>query len=331
MNKEISLTGIKPTGTPHIGNYLGAIRPALKLTQTFTARYFIADYHALNSIRDPQILKKFTYEVASAWLACGLDPDEILLYRQSDIPEVHELTTMLLCFASKGRLNGAHAYKAAVAENESNQRDVDKGINMGVFTYPVLMAADILLFDAHVVPIGKDQVQHLEITAEIAKVVNFNYKEELLKVPKAYLLEDVQTVPGLDGRKMSKSYKNTIPLFVPAKKLRKSIMQIVTNSQSVEEPKDPEACHIFTLYKHFASQEEITRLAKRYRDGGMGWGDAKEELFRVMEVELSPMRARYDALVEDKKKIDAILKSGASRAREHAKRKLSLLRKKFGF
>ncbi|HMB01748.1 MAG TPA: tryptophan--tRNA ligase [Spirochaetota bacterium] len=329
--KKIALTGIKPTGIPHLGNLLGAIKPALKLSEKYDARYFIADYHALNSIKDPEILTEYTMEVAAAWLACGLDPEKVLFYRQSDIPEVFELSTMLMCFAAKGRMNGAHAYKAAVAANLEKKKDADKGINMGLFTYPVLMAADILLFDADKVPVGPDQLQHLEITAEIARAVNFNYKKELLKIPAPLTTDKTLNVYGTDGRKMSKSYNNTIPLFAPAKKLRKKIMRIVTNSQSVEAPKDPENCNIFALYRLFAAPEEQEELAARYRKGGMGWGYAKEELFRVLDRELSPYRERYCKLMQDKKQITAALEQGAVRAGKIAARKLDYLRRAAGF
>ena len=233
---KIFLTGIKPTGSPHIGNWLGAIRPALEAAASFEARYFIADYHALNSVKDPAALRRNTYEVAAAWMACGLDPQKTLFYRQSDIPQVFELATLLSAFTPKGLMNRAHAYKAAVAVNLGKGEDPDSGVNMGLYTYPVLMAADM-----------------------------------------------TQTVTGLDGRKMSKSYNNTIPLFVGEAQLKKTVMRIVTNSQSVDEPKDPDSCSVFALYKLFASPEEQDALAQRYRAGGMGWGDAKKTLFEKMQ------------------------------------------------
>ncbi|GHV87981.1 hypothetical protein AGMMS50267_03410 [Spirochaetia bacterium] len=333
--KKIALTGIKPTGILHIGNYFGAIKPALELASDqssaeYDARYFIADYHALNTMKDPKELAPTIRQVAAGWLAAGLDPEKVIFYRQSAIPETFELTTILMAFTSKGLMNRAHAYKAAVQENTERQDDPDAGVNMGLFTYPVLMAADILLFDAHYVPVGKDQVQHVEMAQDIAQAVNFNYKAELLRIPQASIQEQVAVVPGLDGRKMSKSYGNVIPLFAPEKELRKLIMRIVTNSQGVEEPKDPETSQIFLLYKLFAAAEEQAALAARYREGGMGWGEAKEELFRVVNRELSPLRARYDELMADPAGLDAILERGAEKARPIAAATVARLRKAAG-
>ena len=253
MKKGIALTGIKPTGTPHIGNYFGAIKPAIELTKEYDARYFIADYHALNSIKDPQKINEMTYEVAATWLACGLDPKKALVYRQSQVPQTFDLSTILLAFTSKGLMNRAHAYKALVQSNNELNRDADDGVNMGLFTYPVLMAADILLFDSDVVPVGKDQAQHLEMTIDIAQSVNHIYKKDVLTIPMPLIRESTHTVIGLDGRKMSKSYNNTIPLFLPPKKLRKLLMKVVTNSQTIEEVKDPDKFNVFSLFKLFAS------------------------------------------------------------------------------
>ncbi len=213
MEKKIALTGIKPTGIPHIGNYLGSIRPGLELAEKFRAFYFIADYHALNSIKDPKILREMSIEVAATWLACGLNPEEVMLYKQSAVPETFELFTILSCFTPKGLMNRAHAYKAKVADNLKNKKVPDDNVNMGMFSYPVLMAADILLFDADYVPVGKDQLQHIEMAIDIAQSLNYTYGEELIKIPQAYVREETQTIIGLDGRKMSKSYNNTIPLF----------------------------------------------------------------------------------------------------------------------
>ncbi|GHU96773.1 hypothetical protein FACS189483_00680 [Spirochaetia bacterium] len=324
--KKISLTGIKPTGNLHIGNYFGAIKPALELAKQFDARYFIADYHALNIMKDPRELADTTRQLAAGWLASGLDPEKVIFYRQSSVPETFELTTILMAFTSKGLMNRAHAYKAAVQENTEKNEDPDAGINMGLFTYPVLMAADILLFDADYVPVGKDQVQHVEMAQDIAQAFNFNYKGEFLKIPEASIQEHVAVVPGLDGRKMSKSYDNVIPLFAPEKELRKLIMRIVTNSQGVDEPKDPESSQIFLLYKLFATAEEQAALAARYRAGGMGWGEAKEELFRVVNRELSPIRTRFDELMADPKGLDAILARGAEKARPIAAATVARLR-----
>jgi len=328
--KKISLTGIKPTGDLHIGNYFGAIKPALELAKEYDARYFIADYHALNIMKDPRELNSAIRKVAAGWLASGLDPENVIFYRQSSIPEVFELTTMLMAFTSKGLMNRAHAYKAAVQENNEKGDDPDAGVNMGLFTYPVLMAADIVLFDSDLVPVGKDQVQHIEMAQDIAQSVNAHYGRQLLKAPQPVVQETVAVVPGMDGRKMSKSYNNVIPLFEPEKVLRKVIMRIVTNSQGVEEPKDPDTSQIYALYKLFTSPEEQAALVGRYRAGGMGWGEAKEELFRVINRELSPIRERYDAIMADIPGLDKILAQGAEKARPIAAATLKRVREATG-
>ena len=331
MSREIALTGIKPTGMPHLGNYLGAIKPALKLAESYEARYFIADYHSLNTIKNPEELRDYTYEIAASWLACGLDPEKVLIYRQSDVPETFELNTMIMAFTSKGLMNRAHAYKAQLDQNREKGKPDDHGINMGLYTYPVLMAADILLFDSNYVPVGRDQVQHIEMAVDIAQAVNRNYKKELLTLPEPYVSETTQVVTGLDGRKMSKSYENTIPLFLPEKKLKKLCNKIVTNSQTVEEAKDPEGCNVFTLYKLFATEEQQNALAQRYRAGGMGWGEAKGELFKVLNEHISPMRDVYDELMADKSRINTILQEGGLKARKLAAAKITMLRDAMGF
>jgi tryptophanyl-tRNA synthetase len=328
--KKISLTGIKPTGDLHIGNYFGAIKPALELAKEYDARYFIADYHALNTMKDPKELNFTIRQVAACWLASGLDPERVIFYRQSSIPEVFELTTMLMAFTSKGLMNRAHAYKAAVQDNNEKGDDPDSGVNMGLFTYPVLMAADIIIFDSDVVPVGRDQVQHIEMAQDIAQSVNANYGKQVLKIPQAAVQKNAAIVPGLDGRKMSKSYGNVIPLFAPENTLNKTIMRIITNSQSVEEPKDPDASQIFQLYKLFAENGEQDALASRYRGGGMGWGEAKEELFRVVNRELSPIRERYNAIMADIPALDKILEQGAEKARPIAAATVSRFRKAAG-
>jgi tryptophanyl-tRNA synthetase len=328
--KKISLTGIKPTGDLHIGNYFGAIRPALELAKEYDARYFIADYHALNTMKNPEELSSTIRHVAAGWLASGLDPEKVIFYRQSSIPETFELTTMLMAFTSKGLMNRAHAYKAAVQENSEKGDDTDAGVNMGLFTYPVLMAADIIIFDSDIVPVGKDQVQHIEMAQDIAQSINANYGKQVLKIPQAAVQENVAVVPGLDGRKMSKSYGNTIPLFAPEKTLRKTIMRIVTNSQSVEEPKDPDTCQIFQLYKLFSQADEQDALSKRYRAGGMGWGEAKEELFRVVNRTIAPIKERYDAIMADIPALDKILEQGAQKARPIAAAVVNRFRKAAG-
>jgi len=327
---KISLTGIKPTGNLHIGNYLGAIKPALRLAHEYDARYFIADYHALNTIKDSKVLRSNIIEIAAGWLASGLDPEKVIFYRQSSIPETFELTTILMTFTAKGLLNRAHAYKAMVEANTKKGDDPDFGINMGLFTYPVLMAADILLFNPDFVPVGRDQTQHVEMAKDIAQALNHNYGKELLKIPEALVEEELSIVPGLDGRKMSKSYKNTIPLFAGENQLKKTIMRIVTNSQGVEEPKDPETSQIFALYKLFSSKEEADELASRYRAGGMGWGAAKEELFRVVNRTLSPIRESYNSIVSKPKQIEEILATGAAKARVIARETVKRLRSAIG-
>ena len=330
MKKKIALTGIKPTGLPHIGNYMGMYKPALELAKDFDTRYFIADYHALNSMKDPALVRELSYEVAATWLAMGLDPKTSILYKQSSVQGTFELTTFLLAFTSKGLMNRAHSYKARVQENDALKRDPDDGVNMGLFTYPVLMAADILQWDSDVVPVGKDQAQHLEMTIDIAQSINHNYKTELLKIPQALIQESTGYVTGLDGRKMRKSYNNTIPLFLPPKKLRKLIMKIVTNSQSVEEPKDPDKCSIFSLYKLFANKELQADLRAKYLAGGMGWGNAKQTLFEAMNEELTPIRDEYDKIIANKDYIDEVLKNGAERANRIVSEKMDFIRKEIG-
>ena len=326
MEKKIALTGIKPTGIPHIGNYIGAIKPALNLSKTCEARYFIADYHALNSIKDPMQLRQLTMEVAAAWLACGLDPEKVMIYRQSQVPETHELLTILLAFTPKGLMNRAHAYKAMIQKNKEEGKDLDDGVNMGLFTYPMLMAADILLFDTDLVPVGNDQFQHIEMAVDVAQSFNFIYDCTAFKLPQPLATEAAKIVLGLDGRKMSKSYGNTIPLFTPEKALRKLIMKIVTNSQGIEEPKDPDSCSIFNLYRHFATDDMVAELRSRYLAGGMGWGHAKQELFEAMNTVLIPLRKTYDDLMDNQDFIVSTLKKGSDNARELAAQKISYLR-----
>lgn len=329
IKKKTSLTGIKPTGTPHLGNYLGAIKPALSLVEEYKPFYFIADYHSLTSIRNPEELREHTYEVAASWLAFGLDPSEVTFYRQSDVPEVFEFTWVLSCFAGKGLLNRAHAYKSIVDNNIEEGRTEDDGVNMGLYNYPVLMAADIILFNTQVVPVGQDQKQHIEIARDIANSFNHAYGETLI-VPEEHIVEDVATVPGLDGRKMSKSYGNTIPLFLPPKKLRKQVMRIVTDSLRPEEPKDPSTNNIFNIYRNFATPEMIVENRKKYLEGGYGYGDLKQELFELLDSVLAEPRERYNELMSDKAEIDRILKAGAQEAREIAAQTLSNVRAKIG-
>lgn len=328
--RKISLTGIKPSGTPHIGNYLGMIHPALELAKTYQALYFIADYHALTTVRDGDELRHLTYEVAATWLALGLDPEDVIFFRQSDIPELFELTWILGCFTPKGLLNRAHAYKAAVDENLSAGRDPDAGVNTGLFTYPVLMAADILLYGSHVVPVGQDQKQHLEMTRDIAMAFNHNYNQEIFVIPEAVIHEEVKTIPGIDGRKMSKSYHNEIPIFAPAKQLRARVMSIVTDSRPIEEPKNPDEDNVYTIYHFFASPEEDQRMRKKYLAGGFGYGEIKDELFEKLEASFGAQRATYDALMADRQKLDRILAEGARRARAIAKPMMEKVRAAVG-
>ena len=325
------LTGIKPTGSPHVGNLLGAIRPALRLAeQGLDAMYFIADYHALTTVQDPKALSTLTYEVAATWLAMGLDPDRVQFYRQSDVPEIFELAWVLACFTSKGWMNKAHAYKAIVATNEaSGEAEPDAGINMGIYTYPILMAADILAFDVDLVPVGKDQVQHVEIARDIAQRLNHVCGAEVLRLPQAKLEDNSAIVPGLDGRKMSKSHDNTIPLFVPSKQLKKAVNRIVTDSTPPEVPKDPDTSSIFQIYRAVASPDDTRAFAERFRTG-IGWGDAKSALFERLEAELGEARTRYDALMADRPRIDALLAKGATRARVTARATIDRVRRAIG-
>jgi tryptophanyl-tRNA synthetase len=325
-----SLTGIKPSGTPHIGNLLGAIMPALTLVEHYDALYFIADHHALTTVHDRERMVELTRDLAATWLALGLDPEHVTFYRQSDVPELFELSWMLSCFIGKGVLNRAHAYKDMVARNREAGRDDDFGVNMGLFTYPVLMAADILLFSSDVVPVGQDQKQHVEIARDIADAVNHALGAQLLKLPEPQIQEAVRTIPGLDGRKMSKSYDNVIPIFEQPKALRKLIMRIVTDSTPVEAPKEPETCNVFALYRLFASSEQCDGLAERYRAGGMGYGEAKQELFEVMDSQLAEPRERYMELRAHPERIDEILRDGGRRARALARPVIEAMREATG-
>ena len=317
MNKAIVLTGITTTGTPHLGNYVGAIRPAIEASKDahVTPFYFLADYHALIKCQEPARVKQSSLEIAATWLALGSDTSNAVFYRQSDVPEILELTWMLTCVASKGLMNRAHAYKAAVADNEQGgENDPDKGVTMGLFSYPILMAADILLFNANKVPVGKDQIQHIEMARDIAARFNHIYGEHFV-LPEAQIEEHGATLLGLDGRKMSKSYNNTIPLFEPEKKLRKLINKIKTNSLLPGEPKDSENCTLFSIYQAFASPHEVGELRKRYAEG-MGWGDIKQMLFEHINDHITPARERYQALLEAPEHIEEQLQEGAVKARE---------------
>ncbi len=309
------LTGITTTGTPHIGNYVGAIRPAVAASKTSEDESFllIADYHSLVKGDDPNAISQSTLEIAASWLATGLDTESIF-YRQSDIPEITELTWILTCLTAKGLMNRAHAYKAAVADNEARgNKDPDKGITMGLFSYPILMAADILVFKANKIPVGKDQIQHVEMARDIAQRFNHHYGE-LFVLPEAVVGENNAVLPGLDGRKMSKSYGNTIPLFAEEKQLRKHIMKIKTNSLEPGEPKDPDDSSLFAIYSAFATPDEIAGMRSQY-ESGIAWGEAKQLLFEYINDHLTPARDEYRRLMAEPGHVENVLKQGAERAR----------------
>jgi tryptophanyl-tRNA synthetase len=331
VGRKMALTGIKPTGQPHVGNWLGMIAPALELAARadFDAAYFIADYHALTTVRDPKELRELTYDVTATWLAFGLDPERTLLYRQSDVPEVFELTWLISVMTPKGFMNKAHAYKAARDANLAQGEDEDAGVNMGLYTYPVLMAADILIVDADVVPVGQDQVQHVEIARDIAQRVNHTWGEGTLKLPEAQTRKEVAVVPGTDGKKMSKSYGNTLPCFVSAKQLRKAVMRIVTDSTPPEAPKDPDSSVIFQIHRTLLDQDQVAALAEKYR-AGLSWGEAKQLLAEELEVRLAAPRERYDALMAKPDDMEDLLLSGAVRAREIAGPVLDRVRTAYG-
>ena len=318
MSKCTVLTGISTTGRPHLGNYVGAIKPAIQASHKDDVQsfYFLADYHALVKCRDPQVVNQSTLEIAATWLALGLDTDEAIFYRQSDIPEISELTWLLTCITAKGLMNRAHAYKAAVQDNVEAGEDPDFGIVMGLFSYPILMAADILMFNAHEVPVGRDQVQHLEMTRDIAQRFNHHFGEHFV-LPEAVVDDDVAVLPGRDGRKMSKSYGNTIPLWLPEKQLRKSIMKIVTNSLEPGEPKQTEDSALFSIYSAFASAEQRGEMKQAYADG-IGWGAAKQQCFELINSEISTARLAYEELIAEPARIESCLRQGAERAREVA-------------
>lgn len=319
MSEQIVLTGIKPTGTPHLGNYVGALKPLVEMAKTNKTFVFIADLHALNIIHNPKQIKQHTYEIAAILMALGLNLDNATLFRQSDIVQVSQLSTMLMNITPKGLMNRAHSYKAAVDKNIAAGVDTDAGINMGLYTYPILMAADILLYESDVVPVGADQKQHVEFARDIAGYFNHVYGDTF-KLPEPVIGEDTGIIPGLDGRKMSKSYDNVIPLFAPASQLKKKIMRIITDSKLPSEPKNPDDSTIFQLYRHFASPDEIAALRTRFEQGGMGYGDAKQILFDKVNDVLSGPRSEYERLMSTPSEIDAILADGASRARVVAER-----------
>ncbi len=330
-SKRHVLTGITTTGTPHLGNYVGAIRPAIEASHRHDVLpfYFLADYHALIKCQDPERVRQSTLEIAATWLALGLDTANAVFYRQSDVPEIAELAWILNCVTAKGLMNRAHAYKAAVQSNQdSGEADPDKGVTMGLFNYPVLMAADILMFNAHEVPVGKDQIQHIEMARDIAGRFNHIYGEHFA-IPEAVVSEDTATLLGLDGRKMSKSYDNTIPLFMDEKKFRKLINKIKTNSQEPGEPKDPDNCTLFSIYKAFATAEETAAVRVRYAEG-IGWGEMKGVLFEYLNDHLKDARERYDALLQAPEKIEAALQDGAVKARDYSRPFMQEIRASIG-
>ncbi len=315
MSQVRVLTGIKPTGTPHLGNYVGAIRPTVRASRQpgVDSFLFLADYHAMISTQDPGRLQHSTLEIAATWIACGLNPADVTFYRQSDVPEIPELTWFLTCVCGKGLLNRAHAYKAMLDKNAAAGTEPDDGVSAGLFMYPVLMAADILMFNAHQVPVGRDQVQHIEMARDMASSFNHLYGEHFT-LPDAVIEESVATLPGLDGRKMSKSYDNVIPLFAPPEQLRKQIMGIVTDSKAPGEPKQTEGSALFQIYQAFATPEETAALAQAYADG-IAWGDAKQMLYERIDREIAPMRATYNELMAHPEKVEAMLQAGAVKAR----------------
>ena len=322
------LTGITTSGTPHLGNLVGAILPAIQASEqkNTTSFLFLADYHSLIKNTNSDLTHNSSFEIASCWLACGLDPDKVIFYRQSDIPHIFELAWILGCLTSKGLLNRAHAYKAAISTNEKN--DLDKGITMGLFNYPILMAADILMFSADIVPVGNDQKQHIEMARDIALKFNHHYGD-LLTPPNAQISDVTGILPGLDGRKMSKSYKNTIPIFSDDDELRKTVMKIKTNSQEPGEPKESDACNVFNIFRSIGSEKEILDLQKKY-DEGIGWGDAKSILNEKLREFLSPYKSEYNKIIQDRGYVESVLSVGKEKALEISSPLIKDLREAIG-
>lgn len=330
MTIETVLTGITTTGTPHLGNYVGAIKPAIAASKNSNVRpyYFLADFHALIKCQDPEQVQQSTREIAATWLALGLDTDNAVFYRQSDIPEITELTWFLTCQAAKGLMNRAHAYKAAVQANEEAGEDPDYAVTMGLFSYPVLMAADILMFNANRVPVGKDQIQHVEMARDIAARFNHHYGEHFV-LPEAQVDEHVAVLQGLDGRKMSKSYGNTIPLFLGEKQLKKHINKIKTNLLEPGDPKDPDTSTVFQIWRAFATPEQTANMRKEF-ENGIAWGEAKRQLFELVNEELKEPRERYNELMDNPGYIEEVLKKGAEKARDYSAPFLAKLRSAVG-
>ncbi len=330
MAKQRILTGITTTGTPHLGNYVGAIRPAIAASENESTEsfFFLADYHALIKCSDPQLIRESSKQIAATWLALGLNPDNAVFYRQSDIHEIPELTWVLCCNAAKGLMNRAHAYKAAVQANEEAGEDADFAVTMGLFSYPVLMAADILMFNAHKIPVGRDQIQHVEMARDIAQRFNHNFSE-IFTLPEATIAEGVAILQGTDGRKMSKSYNNTIPLFLPEKALRKAINKIKTNLLEPGEPKDPDDSTVFQIWSAFASADETARMRRDF-DNGIAWGEAKKQLFELINDELAEARDAYTRLMDDPGYIEGVLIQGAERARAYSSELMGRVRTAVG-
>jgi tryptophanyl-tRNA synthetase len=330
MSKQRVLTGITTSGAPHLGNYVGAIRPAVEasLSGEFDSFFFLADYHALIKCQDPAIVHQSTLEIAAAWLALGLDPANVTFYRQSDIPEIPELTWLLTCMTAKGLVNRAHAYKSAVQSNEDNGDDADFGINMGLFSYPILMAADILMFNAHKIPVGRDQIQHIEMARDIAQRFNHHYGEHFV-LPEAQVDKEMAILQGLDGRKMSKSYGNTIPLFSTEKQLKKHINKIKTNLLEPGEPKNPNDSAVFQIWQAFATAEQTAEMRDAFANG-IAWGEAKKQLFELINQQLEEPREKYMALMANSGDVEAILHQGAGKARLHSAELIVSLRQAVG-
>ena len=326
MTDKIVLTGIKPTGMPHLGNYVGALKPLIEQSQTHKTFMFIADLHALNTIHDAKQIKQHTHEIAALLIALGLNLENAVLFRQSDIDEIYQLNTFLMNVTPKGLMNRAHSYKAMMDKNTANGLDIDAGVNMGLYTYPILMSADILLYNADIVPVGADQKQHVEFARDIAGHFNTIYGETF-KMPEPVIGRETGLIPGLDGRKMSKSYDNIIPLFAPEKELKKKIMRIITDSKTPEESKNPDESTIFQLYRHFATDEQIAEFAEMFRRGGMGYGSAKTILFDKINSVLEAPRTEYERLMANPDEIDAILAKGAERAKAVAQKTLARVKK----
>ena len=330
MDTQITLTGITTTGTPHLGNYVGAIKPAIQSALNGEGDHFLflADLHALIKCQDAERVRRSTLEIAATWLALGLNPDKVIFYRQSEVPEISELTWLLTCVTAKGLMNRAHAYKDAVQKNLEAQEDADFGVTMGLFSYPILMAADILMFNANRVPVGRDQTQHIEMARDIAQRFNHLYGEHF-RLPQAVVDEQGAVLPGLDGRKMSKSYDNTIPLFLPPKQLQKQVNRIITNLLEPGQPKDPTDSAVFQIWNAFADAPQRQYMRDQFA-AGIGWGEAKKQLFELLNGELTPARERYEELISQPADLQVILAAGAVKARARARPLLEKVKQAVG-